>query len=185
MMMRIRVDFPAPLGPTRPRTRPRGRSRSTSLSANPGYLFPTPRSRTACSLTATSDPSSRGIAPGRAEVTRYPLPMAGDKPGWRAIVFWNVVVFLALASVAALGGEAYFRWIYDSTDSFGLTLTTQRWLDRHFKVNQSGVRDSLAVYDDALPRGKRRVTFTGDSFTAGWGVADVEDRFANRIRKDR
>ena len=33
--------------------------------------------------------------------------------------------------------------------------------------------------------GKRRITFIGDSFTAGHGVADVEERFVNQIRTMR
>ncbi len=39
-------------------------------------------------------------------------------------------------------------------------------------------------YENKL-QGKTRVTFIGDSFTAGHGVADVEKRFVNRIRKMR
>jgi len=34
----------------------------------------------------------------------------------------------------------------------------------------------------ALTPRKRRVTFVGDSFTAGFGLKNVEDRFVNRIR---
>ena len=72
--------------------------------------------------------------------------------------------------------------MYDSTDSFGLTKTTQRWFERHFQYNGFGIRDSSNDYSLKCRVGARRITFLGDSFTAGHGVADVEDRFANRIR---
>jgi hypothetical protein len=45
------------------------------------------------------------------------------------------------------------------------------------------MRDSIN-YEPKL-HGKPRVTFIGDSFTAGHGVADVEKRFVNQIRAMR
>lgn len=93
----------------------------------------------------------------------------------------NLLVFSFLGSVALLAGEIYFRFIYDTTDSFALAKTTQQWFKRHFKYNMNGMRDSLDYRLDQRV-GTRRITFVGDSFTAGHGIADVEDRFANRIR---
>lgn len=99
----------------------------------------------------------------------------------RSLVFGNTLVLLLLLSVLTLGGEVYFRFFYDSTDSFGLCKTTQRWFARHFERNATGFRDS-ANYMPTVEPGKRRVSFFGDSITAGHGIADVEDRFANIIR---
>jgi hypothetical protein len=95
----------------------------------------------------------------------------------------NLLVFVLLASLAVAGGETYYRFFCDTTDSFGLTRITLRWFYRHWHLNEAGFRDSVAQYPPERPRGKRRVTFLGDSFTAGHGVQDVEDRFANIIRR--
>src|SRR5262249_33528798 len=45
-----------------------------------------------------------------------------------------------------------------------------------------GCRDDVE-YLPTLQPGRRRVTFLGDSFTAGHGIKDVADRFPNRLRK--
>lgn len=48
-------------------------------------------------------------------------------------------------------------------------------------VNSSGLRGNINCAYALTPR-KRRVTFVGDSHTAGFGVKDVEDRFMHRLR---
>ena len=101
-----------------------------------------------------------------------------------ALIAGNGLVFLFLCSVVLLGGEFYYRFIYDTTDSFGLTKTTAKWIARHYVLNNYDLRDSRD-YRTRLREGTRRVTFLGDSFTAGHGVANVEDRFANRYRAAR
>jgi len=102
--------------------------------------------------------------------------------GIRWLTAGNAALFFSLSFLVLLGGELYFRFWYDESDSFTLTLTGKKWLNRHYRYNNSTkVRDSLD-YTLEIPAGKTRVTFIGDSFTAGQGVADVEQRFANRIR---
>lgn len=103
---------------------------------------------------------------------------------WPRLVAGNALVALLLFSTGFAVGETYYRFAYDTTDSFAFTLTTQRWLERHFQKNGWGVRDNVE-YRVARDPERRRITFLGDSFTAGHGVADVEDRFANRIRRAR
>jgi len=102
---------------------------------------------------------------------------------WSRLLLGNLLVFVLAGSLAVLCGELYYRFIYDTTDSFGLTKTTTRWFERHFHNNNIGFRDSV----DYVPARKtrRRVTFLGDSFTVGHGVADVEQRFGNRVRAAR
>jgi len=111
---------------------------------------------------------------------RYRLHL---KPSHRMLrlVVGNTLVFLWVLSILVLAGEVRYRFFYDTTDSFGLTMTTQRWFQRHYKKNGQGFRDSID-YELRKPAGKRRITFLGDSFTAGHGIANVEDRFVNRIR---
>ena len=100
---------------------------------------------------------------------------------WPHLVLGNALVLLVCLSVAFLMGETYYRFVYDATDSFSQTRTSGQWFERHFQRNNAGFRDSV---DYAFSRRSStpRVTFVGDSFTAGHGIANVEDRFANRVR---
>src|ERR1043166_10236465 len=93
----------------------------------------------------------------------------------------NALVFCFLCSLGFLGGEIYYRFIYDTTDSFNYTKVSRRWQARHYQKNAQTVRDNVN-YQLRIPPVKRRITFIGDSFTAGHGVKNVEDRFANRNR---
>jgi hypothetical protein len=81
-----------------------------------------------------------------------------------------------------LGFETYYRFIYDTTDSFTLTKTTQAWFKRHVQLNRLGLRDNVE-YQPAIPPEHRRIIFLGDSFDAGHGVDDVDRRFANLLRR--
>jgi hypothetical protein len=69
----------------------------------------------------------------------------------------------------------------DTTDSLGFTKISERWVVRHWHANGAGCRDNIE-YVPSIQPGKRRVSFVGDSFTAGHGIKDVNDRFANRLR---
>ncbi len=106
------------------------------------------------------------------------------KAGRPRLLAGNALVLSFLCAIVVLLGELHYRFVFDSTDSFGLTKTTKRWFTRHFEINQSGFRDTVD-YLRTVPDGIRRVTFLGDSFTVGHGVANVEDRFANQIRAMR
>ena len=81
-----------------------------------------------------------------------------NKPTYRGawLLAGNLLVLLTLCSVGLLGGEIYYRWIYDASDSFGLTKTNQRWFDRHFHKNASGFRDTVPRYEPKNTSGKKR-----------------------------
>ena len=111
---------------------------------------------------------------------RAVFPKIKERRGF-TLICGNFLVLSFLLSVVVLLGELYFRFYYDSTDSFGLCKTTTRWFDRHFVRNQTGFRDSYNYMPTVEP-GMRRITFIGDSFTVGHGIPDVEDRFANQVR---
>jgi len=106
---------------------------------------------------------------------------AGEAAGIAPKVAFSAGVTLLLASSALLGAEVYFRFVHDATDSFGITKTTLRWFDRHYHDNSWRVRDDVD-YTVRKTDGRRRITFLGDSFTAGQGVEQVTDRFANLVR---
>ena len=105
------------------------------------------------------------------------------KMQWLKLIIGNVLVFLFLCSVILSGGEVYYRYFYDKTDAWGLTKVYTKWISRHYRFNNVGLRDSVD-YEPKL-KGRPRITFIGDSFTGGHGVADVEKRFVNRIRAAR
>jgi len=100
---------------------------------------------------------------------------------WPALLAGNILLLAFLLSLLFLGFESYYRFVCDRTDAMGNTLISTAWYTRYFHKNSLGLRDNIE-YPMALIPGKRRVTFVGDSFTAGFGVKDVEDRFVNRIR---
>lgn len=116
-----------------------------------------------------------------AILRRCPLALA-RQPGWVRLAILNALALAFFLSAAFLAGEIYYRFVYDTTDSFDYTFASKRWFARYYQYNSVNLRDNLN-YPEQLVRGARRITFIGDSFTAGHGVKDVEQRFANRLRK--
>jgi hypothetical protein len=93
---------------------------------------------------------------------------------------------LSLLTLPELG----FALLYDTTDSFDMTNVSKRWFRIHVEPDvrvlefskDTGIRyraDSDVVLNP--PAGERHICFLGDSFTFGHGVADVADRFSNRV----
>ena len=101
--------------------------------------------------------------------------------GWGRLALGNGLTFLFLLSSFLLVAEIRFRFFMDTTDSLGFTKISERWVARHWRNNGAGCRDNIEYSGPILP-GKRRVSFVGDSFTAGHGIKNVDDRFANRLR---
>lgn len=98
------------------------------------------------------------------------------------LIAGNALVLLLVMSPAVAAGEIYYRFCFDSTDAFGMTRVNQDWLARYYHRNNVNLRDSVD-YALKLQPGVRRLTFIGDSFTAGHGIKDVEQRFVNRVRR--
>lgn len=104
------------------------------------------------------------------------------------------IVYASLSAWLCFGlltlPELGFALLYDTTDSFDMTNVSNRWFQVHVEpevrtlkfANDTGIsyrNDSdivLSPEDDV-----RHVCFLGDSFTFGHGVANVGDRFSNRI----
>jgi len=108
---------------------------------------------------------------------------SSPRPGWLRMASGNALLTLLLFSLVFLSFEIYFRFLFDATDRMMTTKVSRRWYERHWNTNNRGARDDLD-YSYAKPEGSRRITFLGDSFTAGHGVL-LEERFANVIRKAR
>jgi len=106
---------------------------------------------------------------------------SGKKAGWGRVLWFNLLSVVVLVGMFFAGGELYYRVIYDTTDSLAYTKVSQAWGKRYIVLNGSGFRDNIQYAVTRAP-GKRRISFLGDSFTAGHGVKSVEDRFPNLIR---
>jgi hypothetical protein len=106
----------------------------------------------------------------------------GSSVGWARLLAGNFLILLVPITLTLALGEIYFRFFYDTTDSIAYTKVAQRWIKRHYHHNSAKFRDNVE-YSLAIAPGKRRVSFLGDSFTAGHGIKDVEDRFSNRLRR--
>lgn len=114
--------------------------------------------------------------------TLFRRSKARNKRGnWGQVILGNLLVLLFLVSSGLLLGEIWFRFFVDTTDSLAFAKISERWVERHWQRNAVGVRDSIE-YAPKIQSGKRRVTFIGDSFAAGHGIKNVEDRFANQLR---
>lgn len=85
-----------------------------------------------------------------------------------------LVLFLTLMAV-----EFYFKVFFAQSDGFRYTLASQNWYDRYWQENSLGYRDVEWTPD--LLEGKTKVMVVGDSFVAGSGIANPEDRFSNQL----
>ncbi|PWU09746.1 MAG: hypothetical protein C5B50_26810 [Verrucomicrobia bacterium] len=129
-------------------------------------------------------PAIISVASGLA-LRRFLKSSAGPPAAQRKLLrllLGNALVLLFLAALLFLAGETYFR-SSEQTDGGAVTRASRRWYKRYYHENTQHFRDNVD-YQLALLPGKRRITFCGDSFTVGWGVKNVEDRFANIIRKN-
>lgn len=113
----------------------------------------------------------------------YGVARRNTARGLGAVLAWNVGLAALLASLALLVLEIDFRFFRDTTDSFSMTRVSERWFERHVRMNGWDLRDDVE-YAYAPTPGRPRLSFVGDSFTAGHGV-DVGQRFASLIRARR
>lgn len=89
------------------------------------------------------------------------------------ITYFTILLLLAV-------GEAYFRFVYAESDGLP-TLASQNWLARYWKTNTLGYRDT--EWNAEAIAAKKTVVIDGDSFAAGWGIANPDDRFGNVLAK--
>lgn len=87
----------------------------------------------------------------------------------------GLLVSYVVLVLALLGGEVYFRCCFAESDGLPTQANT-RWLARNWQTNALGYRDQEWT-PDALA-GRRTVLVVGDSFAAGWGIADSNQRFS-------
>ena len=71
------------------------------------------------------------------------LRARGGRAGWPQVLLGNLLVLLVLLSLGLLGGELYYRFLYDATDSLDYTKVSVRWFQRHYHMNPAGCRDNV------------------------------------------
>lgn len=131
------------------------------------------------------------IAGGIALVGLLRLRRRRKSRGWQRCLNASLACWMVMALLTA--GELGFALFYDTTDAFNLTNVSQRWMRVHDSPDRKAVsvgggaqivyRDN-ALFPESVPESQHHILFTGDSFTVGHGIADVEDRFSNQIRHE-
>ncbi len=88
----------------------------------------------------------------------------------------NVALAIWLPLLPWLAAEVYFQYLWSESDSFG-------WLSRNF-ARRHYHADGFGLRDSGLPLASDRpnVLVVGDSLAFGAGLAEVGDRFGNRLR---
>ena len=109
------------------------------------------------------------------------LVARSERTRWPALLVGNALLLLFLTSVVLVAFETHLRFFYDASDGDNRTRVSRRWFERHWTLNSLDLRDDVEYALKRTP-GRRRITFVGDSFTAGHGVADVDARYVNRLR---
>lgn len=91
----------------------------------------------------------------------------------------NISLSLLVLFLTFMALEFGFKLFFAQSDGFRYTLASQNWFDRYWQQNSLGYRDREWTPEQLA--GKTRVMVVGDSFVAGNGIADPEDRFANQL----
>lgn len=110
-------------------------------------------------------------------ITLFSLPLfllRGRKTLWQNISLALLTLFLTLMAL-----ELFFKLAFAQSDGFRYTLASKNWYARYWQENSLGYRDREWTPQDLA--GKTKVMVVGDSFAAGSGIANPDDRFANQL----
>jgi hypothetical protein len=91
----------------------------------------------------------------------------------------NVLLSLFVLCLTLMALELGFKLFFAQSDAFRYTLASQNWYERYWQENSLGYRDVEWTADKLA--GKTRVMVVGDSFVAGSGIPEPENRFANQL----
>ncbi len=117
------------------------------------------------------------------------LVISGVLAAWLFRRQWKVGGGLRTAAVGAtlsilttgmsyLAAECWFVGGHDQSDGYLQTLAGKRWFSRHWNpINSLGYRDREHDFN-----GKSPLLFVGDSFVAGHGTRDIDDRMAGVLQ---
>ncbi len=102
-----------------------------------------------------------------------------NKPIFGQPFIENILLSIVVLFMTFMVIEAFFKLFFAQSDGFRYTLASQNWYDRYWEENSLGYRDT--EWTSELLDGKIKVMVVGDSFVAGSGIAQPEDRFSNRL----
>ncbi len=89
----------------------------------------------------------------------------------------NITVSLLTIFITLMLAEIFFKVFFAQSDGWNQTLASQNWFKRYWLTNSMGYRDVEWSEEDL--RHKRKILVLGDSFAAGQGIENIEDRFSN------
>lgn len=96
----------------------------------------------------------------------------------------GVMITLTTIVILLIGGEAYLRLFYITTDGYGFTAMNYWWYKNYgwSGLNSAGYRDYEPTPDDpANPL--TRVAIVGDSFAMGHGINNIDDTFGQMLER--
>ncbi|MBN1994163.1 MAG: SGNH/GDSL hydrolase family protein [Anaerolineae bacterium] len=94
----------------------------------------------------------------------------------------NLTLGLLGLFIILMMAEIYFKLFFAQTDGYTFVLAAQNWRQKYWQpINSLGYRDREWTPEDVA--GKTRVMVVGDSFVAGTGIKNYEDRFPNQLAK--
>lgn len=97
-------------------------------------------------------------------------------------VLENVTLVLVGIFVILLLVEIFFKLFFAQTDGYTFVLAMQNWYQKNWHpINTMEYRDQEWLPEDV--EGKTKIMVVGDSFAAGLGIDNVEDRFSNQLGK--
>lgn len=105
------------------------------------------------------------------------LRRGGRRPGRGQALLENGALALLALFLVLLLLELAFKLFFAQSDGFRYTLASRNWYNRYWRENSLGYRD--VEWTPELIQGRVKVLVLGDSFVAGHGLADPEDRFSN------
>lgn len=91
----------------------------------------------------------------------------------------NITLSLLTLFLILMGLEIFFKLFFAQSDAWNQTLASQNWFERYWIINSFGYRDVEWPEEDL--QNKNRILVLGDSFAAGQGINNIEDRFSNRL----
>lgn len=97
---------------------------------------------------------------------------------WQQLAANSLLALLALF-LTFMALEFLFKVFFAQSDGFRYTLASQNWYNRYWQENSLGYRD--VEWTPEKLAGKTKVMVVGDSFVAGSGIVNPQDRFANQL----
>lgn len=98
----------------------------------------------------------------------------------RSILINLSILIFSTLYIGLIFEVVFYNFMVES-DGFAFTLASGRWFQRYWKpINSLGYRDENHSGDE----GKSNLFIVGDSFVAGHGIENYQDRFSNLLAEE-